>query len=133
VQEEFLEALRKIFESEENILVAYLFGSRAKDLNTPLSDIDIAILLSEIPKSLLEFYLYMVNKLSEVVGDNLDLIILNVAPPMLKHQVIKYGKVIYTRNERERIIFESMAECEYLDFSRALRRYDECLIKQILT
>jgi len=52
---------------------------------------------------------------------------------MLKHQVIKYGKIVYTRNEKERITFEARAESEYLDFSRALRRHDECLIKQILT
>jgi len=133
MQKEFMEALRKIFKSEEKILVAYLFGSQAKKLNTPISDVDIAILLSETPKNLFEYYLYMVNKLSGIVGDNLDLIILNTAPPMLKHQIIKYGKIIYTRDEKERIKFEARAESEYLDFSRALRRYDECLIKQILT
>ena len=133
MQKEVLEALRKIFKGEENISVAYLFGSQAKKLNTKISDIDIAILLSETPKNLFEYYLYMVNKLSRIVGDNLDLIILNIAPPMLKHQVIKYGKIVYTRNEKERITFEARAESEYLDFSRALRRYDESLIKQILT
>jgi len=133
MQKEIMEALRKIFKSEEKILVAYLFGSQAKKLNTKISDVDIAILLSETPKNLFEYYLYMVNKLSGTVGDNLDLIILNTAPPMLKHQIIKYGKIIYTRDEKERIKFEARAESEYLDFSRALRRYDECLIKQILT
>jgi len=132
MQKEIMEALRKIFKSEEKISVAYLFGSHAKKLNTSISDVDIAILLSETPKNLFEYYLYMVNKLSGIVGDNLDLIILNTAPPMLKHQIIKYGKIIYTRDEKERIKFEARAESEYLDFSRALRRYDECLIKKIL-
>jgi len=133
MKKEILEALRKIFKSEEKISVAYLFGSHAKKLNTPVSDIDIAVLLSETPKNLFEYYLYLVNKLSRIVGDDLDLIILNTASPLLKHQIIKYGKIIYTRNEKERIMFESRAESEYLDFSRALKRYDECLIKQILT
>jgi len=31
MQKEFMEALRKIFKSEEKILVAYLFGSHAKN------------------------------------------------------------------------------------------------------
>jgi predicted nucleotidyltransferase len=35
--------------------VAYLFGSHAKKLNTPISDVDIAILLSETPKNLFEY------------------------------------------------------------------------------
>jgi predicted nucleotidyltransferase len=133
VQKEILEALRKILKSEKKISVAYLFGSHAKKMNTPMSDIDVAILLSETPKKLLEYHLYLVNKLSEILGNNLDLIILNTAPPMLKHQIIKYGKIIYSRDEQERVIFEAKAESEYLDFSRALRRYDEYLIKQILT
>jgi len=133
VQKEILEALRKIFKSEEKISVAYMFGSHAKNLNTPMSDVDIAVLLSETPKNLLECHLYLINKLSGILGNNLDLIILNTAPPMLQHQIIKYGKIVYSRNERERIIFEARAESEYLDFSRALRRYDEYLIKQILT
>jgi len=80
MQKEIMEALRKIFREEENISVAYLFGSQARKLNTQISDIDIAILLSETPKNLFEYYLYMVNKLSRIVGDNLDLIILNIAP-----------------------------------------------------
>jgi len=60
--------------------VAYLFGSHAKKLNMQISDVDMAILLSETPNNLFEYYLYMVNKLSGMVGDNLDLIILNTAP-----------------------------------------------------
>jgi predicted nucleotidyltransferase len=36
-----------------HVSVAYLFGSHAKKLNTPISDVDIAILLSETPKTYL--------------------------------------------------------------------------------
>jgi predicted nucleotidyltransferase len=132
VQKEILEALIRFFRSEEKILVAYLFGSHAKEAGTPMSDVDIALLLSEAPKSLLENYLYLVNKLSDILGDRLDLIILNVAPPLLRHHVIKHGKVIYSRDEKARIIFEARAEGEYLDFSRAMGRYDECLMKKVL-
>jgi len=32
----------------------------------------------------------------------MDLIILNTTPPMLKHQIIKYGRIIYSRRELER-------------------------------
>lgn len=133
MQEEIIAALRETLKNEEKISAAYLFGSYARGANTPLSDVDIAVLLSETPKNLLEYHLHLINKLSSIVGDNMDLIILNTAPPMLKHQIIKHGRIIYSRSERERVIFEAKAECEYLDFSRALRRYDECLIKQILT
>ena len=133
MEKDVLEALIKILKNEDKISVAYLFGSKAKGTNTSTSDFDIAVLLSETPTKLLDYYLHLNNKLCGILGDNVDLIILNVAPPMLKHHVIKHGKIIYSRSEKARIMFEAKAENEYLDFSIALKRYDECLMKQILT
>ena len=132
VQKEIPEDLTIFFRSEKKVSVAYLFGSHAKKTHTPKSDIDIAVLLSETPKKLLEYYLYLANKLSEILGNNVDLIILNTSPPLLKHQVIKHGKIIYSQNEEARITFEARAQSEYLDFGRAIARYNECFMKQIL-
>jgi predicted nucleotidyltransferase len=129
---EVREALKEVCEGDEKILAAYLFGSRAREITAGGGDIDIAVLLSAIPQNLLEYYLHLHNRLSEILGDNLHLIILNIAPPLLKHQVIKGGIPIFTRSERSRILFEASAQCEYLDFQRAIKRYDECLIKQLL-
>ncbi|MBS7637466.1 nucleotidyltransferase domain-containing protein [Candidatus Bathyarchaeota archaeon] len=124
--------LGKLFENEENVLVAYLFGSYLRGDQTSRSDIDIAILLYEVPKKPLEYYLHLINILTEVLGDDVDLTILNLAPPLLKFQIIKNGKIIYCRSDRSRINFEAKYICEYLDFRRAMERYDECVMKQIL-
>lgn len=126
-----LKNLEILFNKENKVLVAYLFGSYAKGKQTIKSDIDIAVLLSEIPKKMLEYYLYLVDEASQVLGNEVDLIILNTAPPLLKHQTIKHGKVVYCRNEKARIEFEARAHDEYLDFSRALARYDEWLLKKV--
>lgn len=64
------------------------------------------------------------------MGNEIDLIILNTAPPLLKHQTIKHGKLVYCGNEKARIQFEARSQDEYLDFSRVAKRYDQCLIKQ---
>jgi hypothetical protein len=72
------------------------------------------------------------DKLSEILENDVDLIILNTSSPLLKYQVIKHGKIIYSQNEEARIIFEVKAQREYLDFSRAIARYKECFMKQIL-
>lgn len=125
--------LEILFNKENKVLVAYLFGSYAKGNQTTKSDIDIAVLLSEIPQKMLKYYLHLVNEVSQVLGNEVDLIILNTAPPLLKHQTIKHGKVVYCRDEKARIEFEARAQDEYLDFSRALARYDECLMKKVLT
>lgn len=130
--EEAIKEIGKLFENEENVLAAYLFGSYLRGDQNSKSDIDIAILLYEVPKKPLECYLHLVNMLTEVLGDDVDLTILNLAPPLLKFQIIKNGKVIYCRSDRSRISFEAKSICEYLDFRRAMERYDECMMKQIL-
>lgn len=124
--------LETFFDKEGEVLIAYLFGSYAKGTQTAESDIDVAVLLSTPPHRVLEYYLHLVNELSRVLGSEVDLIILNMAPPMLKHQVIKYGKLVYCRDERARIEFEARAEDEYLDLKRAMERYDECFMKIVL-
>lgn len=123
--------MAKLFEGEGNILMAYVFGSQARGLPTPQSDFDIAVLLSETPHRLLDYYLCLLNKLTDALGDNVDLVILNVSPPLLKYLVIKDGKPIYIRDEGARVAFEARAIDEYLDFSMSLKRYDECLVGKI--
>jgi len=132
VRDEIQKDLITFLRGEKRVSVAYLFGSYAKKTRTADSDIDIAILLSETPEKMLEYYLHLVDELSKILGNQVDLIILNASPPLLKHQVIKYGKIVYSRNEEARVKFEARTQCEYLDFSRALARYNECLINQIL-
>lgn len=132
MQREKLNRLKGILENEKDVQVAYLFGSHARKVSTLKSDVDIAILLSEIPKSPLDYSLYLINRLSEIVGEDLDLLILNIAPPMLKYQVIKYGKLLFSRSERVRVMFEVKALKEYLDLSRVLERYNKCLMDQLL-
>jgi len=133
LQDQTTKDLEILLSKESRVLAAYLFGSYAKGNQTTESDIDIAILLSDFPQKMLEYYLHLVNELSQVLGDEIDLIILNTAPPLLKHQTIKHGKLVYCRDERARVQFEARAQDEYLDFSIAAERYDECLVKQVST
>ncbi|MEM3398050.1 MAG: nucleotidyltransferase domain-containing protein [Nitrososphaerota archaeon] len=124
--------LETFFDKEDEVLVAYLFGSYARGDQTAESDIDIAVLLSTPSHRVLEYYLHLINELSRVSGGEVDLIILNTAPPLLKHQVIKNGIVVYRRDEKTRIEFEARAEDEYLDFKRVMERYDGCFMKVVL-
>ena len=130
--EDKVKKLAMLFESEKRVLVAYLFGSYARGLETPRSDVDIAVLLSEVPERPLEYYLHLERELAKVLEMDVDLVFLNDAPPLLKYQVIKYGRLLFSRDERVRVMFEAKSLCEYLDFSRVLRRYDECFMRRVL-
>ena len=117
--------LVEVLAQDERILVAYLFGSKSKGVQTSESDTDIAVLLSELPEDLLGYWLDLVEKLSRVLGDAVNLTVLNRAPPLLKHEVIKHGQVLCSRDEKTRVEFETKAEGKYLDFSLRRRQYDK--------
>jgi predicted nucleotidyltransferase len=55
--EEVIEALRRVFDDDERVLVAYIFGSKARGTDMESSDVDIAVLLSSSPENLLDYYL----------------------------------------------------------------------------
>jgi len=117
--------------TDARVLVAYLFGSKSKGVETPQSDTDIAIMLSEIPENLLGFYLNLIDRLSNILGDAIDLVVLNTAAPFLKHQVIKHGRIIYCRDDKARVEFEARAEDEYMDLKIYRERYAKALLKEI--
>ena len=123
--------LAEIFRGDERILVAYLFGSKSRGLQTPGSDTDLAVLLSRLPTDMLDYYLDLVDRLSRVVGGSIDLVFLNAASPLLKHQVIKHGKILYSRDETARVEFEAKAIKEYMDFIPRSDEYDEALVEEI--
>jgi hypothetical protein len=80
--------------------------------------VDVAVLLPEhVPQEeYLEQRLGMIAELSELLGTNaVDLVILNLAPPLLVHRVITRGKLVYARDDLRRTRFEARAIQEYLD------------------
>jgi len=119
---------------EQEIVALYLFGSAAAGTQTPLSDIDIAVLLPENIPAHQHFdrRLQMTLDLMKLLGtDKIDLVILNQAPPLLKYQVINRGKVIYCRDERQRSHFEARVILEYLDFKPVLDLQFEYLKRRL--
>ena len=117
------------FEEEKPIVVAYLFGSMAKGTAGRLSDVDIAILMSRDHRPTLDYHLYLMSKLANILRREVDVVILNEATPLLRFEVIKHGKVLYCRDEIERIAFEERTIDEYLDMNKIEKEYLECLLQ----
>lgn len=95
--DENLPALRDLF-VRQGVVLAYLFGSQAEGTARPSSDVDFAILLPPgTPRA--QFFdarLSLINAvMDELHTDKVDLVILNEASPLLMHQVVKFGRVIY--------------------------------------
>ncbi|GCE20373.1 type VII toxin-antitoxin system MntA family adenylyltransferase antitoxin [Dictyobacter kobayashii] len=113
------------FFAQSPVNAAYLAGSLSNRATFgQLSDVDIAVLLMDQIKAdqFLDYQLYFLSELTKrLESDTIDVVILNQASLLLKLQVIKYGQILFSRNEKRRVTFETRAVMDYLDF----KKFDE--------
>ena len=116
--------LNQLF-TQNPVNAAYLAGSLSSRTSFGhLSDVDIAILLMDQIKSdqFLDYQLYFFSELAKrLESESIDVVILNQASLLLKLQVIKYGQILFSRDEKQRVSFETKAVMDYLDF----KKFDE--------
>jgi predicted nucleotidyltransferase len=118
--------LRAVLERDDHVIAAYLFGSRARGGARAGSDVDIAVLLDPPPAASLsgipETLRGELGLAAEAEAD-VDLIVLNNAPPDLVHRVLRDGQLVIDRNRSRRIAFEVRARNEYFDLLPVLEEY----------
>jgi len=110
---ELKQLLREILMKQDDIVFAYLFGSFATGRIHKFSDIDIAVFLKEYN---IKIYKKIFSDLAINLPTEIDLIILNKAPPLLRHKVIKEGFLLFSRDENARIRFIEKTLIQALDF-----------------
>lgn len=116
------------------LLFAYLFGSQAKGTTSSRSDVDIAAFyspkISADKRNALRFSLA-----SDLMGalhrDDLDLVVLNEAPPFLAFQAIHPGKVIFSRDELARTRFEARTLSLYFDRLHYFQKSADTMLKRV--
>ena len=100
-----------------DVLFAYLFGSLAKGSFMPLSDVDIAVYLSE-KKDYSEKRVEILGALNDILEtDEVDLVILNTAPLSLEMKILENKRVLVDKEPFFRHRYESADIRKYLDFS----------------
>jgi len=115
---ERLPVLIEGFKKDPRINALYLFGSYARDKIKPLSDIDIAVLLrnSQAKKDYWDIKLGLLNKAMAILGtDEIDFVLLNEAPYELGYNILKEGRILFCRDEKERQEFQEKIVMDYLD------------------
>ncbi len=95
-----IELLKNFFENKKEIELAVLFGSRAEDRYRRTSDYDIGIFLTEelSKKEKRDFRDKIWTELEIKLNKDLDLILLNEAPPLFLNRILSTGKIILIRN-----------------------------------
>jgi predicted nucleotidyltransferase len=102
---------------KHNVVLAYLFGSRARGCSRSDSDYDIAVLMDRSEVTVMdeiELALDIADAL-KVPADRVDVVALNIADTMLKARVLREGAVIYAENEDVRKVWERKVYLEVLD------------------
>lgn len=122
-----LEALKAYLGQEEEVLLAYLFGSRAEEKVGPQSDYDIALL---VRSPSFELWSRLSHELGTVLEtERVDVVFLNWASVELAYAVIAQGLPLYERSIAERVEFEAKVLSLYGDALPILRRQREEILK----
>lgn len=114
---EKMTAVKTYLGGREDIAFAYLFGSRAAGTATPLSDVDIAVFLTQGPYA--EKRLKILGDLIDILRDDrVDLVILNQSPLPLKCRIVRTRVVLADSLPFVRHLFESRTIRSCMDFSK---------------
>jgi predicted nucleotidyltransferase len=122
--------------TDEQVVVAYLFGSQARGDAGPLSDVDVAVLLEGglSPAEALALRLRLIEAIGRALHtERVDVAPLNNAPYLLQHRAIRDGRVLFCRDELARVRYEFRVLRDYLDFRYFEDKYLQTVEERILT
>jgi predicted nucleotidyltransferase len=112
-------ALVRALEPRGEVLEAYLFGSHATGRAQAHSDIDVAVYIDG-QKSADAAYGYAAeltaHLMAKLHSNEIDVVVLNRAPPVLYHRVLRDGRRILARDLRATTTREGYALSRYCDF-----------------
>jgi uncharacterized protein len=124
----------KCVSGKPEVLAAYVFGSVATGRTRRNSDVDIAILLGDNirPSGMFRYRLRLISELGSALHrPDVDVVILNEAPPLLAHRVLSKGKLVFERSASARIRFQVMTANRYADLVPAFETYIHYLKKSV--
>lgn len=114
-------------EPRAEILEAYLFGSHARGQARPDSDIDVAVYIDEerAEDGDWGYRAELATALMAALGaDDVDIVVLNRAPVLLYHRVLRDGVRLISRDLRATTTRAGQALSRYFDFLPQLDKMD---------
>jgi hypothetical protein len=124
------ERVAAVLSARPEILEAYLFGSRARGAGHAHSDVDVAVFIDEgsIDPGPFGYRSELTTALMSGLGTNaVDVVVLNHAPPLLYHRVLRDGMRLFARDLRATTVREGRALSRHCDFVPHLAKIDALL------
>jgi predicted nucleotidyltransferase len=108
--------------AHSDIAAVYLFGSHATGRQRKRSDLDLGVLFNKDIDGFKRIDLE--TELSNLLRKDVDLIDMRKSGPFLRHQIYKYGKMIYLDGTDFPFLFRAASIRDYLDtnYLRKIRR-----------
>ncbi len=129
-----LDRLRDRLARRPEILEAYRFGSQARGEAAAHSDLDIAVYVDRdrLPPAPFGYAAGLIADLQSGLGlDRLDVVVLNDAPPLLYHRVLRDGERLLARDLAATTTREGRALSRYCDYLPQLRKIDRELARRL--
>jgi predicted nucleotidyltransferase len=129
-----IEKVRSILSGQPGVRLAYLFGSQAEGTAHAVSDVDVAVLLDAglSPRDLGALRLRLAADLMSLLHtDAVDLVVLNHAPFLLRHRVLRQGQLLFAADDAERVRFTAETLERYLDHSYMHGVLDEAMFTRL--
>lgn len=128
-QKELVEVLGR-----KRVIFAYLFGSQARGQSGPGSDVDIAVYLDEglNRDDRFDLRLRLIGDLSVILQtDGVDLLLLRDLPLFFQYRIVREGKLIFCKDELQRIRFEFRVMSLFFDRQYYYWRHTKSLMAQV--
>ena len=128
-------ALKRALMEVRGLAAVYLFGSYGTPFQTPLSDVDIALVFAEDDDSWPLRHVELIGCITEALHeDDVSVTILNRARLAFRHRVLAEGRLLLLLDEIAHADFLESTITRYSDFAidevRFLQEYDRALVEE---
>lgn len=115
------------------IAIVYLFGSKATGRESPISDIDIGVVLKNAPsvKDARDIYQKLYELFTEIYpSEKLDIVFLQDASLPLQYSAICEGRILFEADPIFTADFKHYVMNQYLDFRSILDYFDKITMER---
>ncbi len=133
-QEQLVKTLSTFIAEQPDVRLAYLFGSQARGTAHRLSDVDVAVLLApELSQAQMgEASIRLTGDLMGLLhGNDVDVVILNRAPLLMQHEVLRDGRLLFATADEVRARFAEDTYRRYLDCRYLYDMLDEAMFRRL--
>lgn len=132
INKKTIEKIKTYFAGKPEVAAVYLYGSFSRGTENKFSDLDIGVVSKKL-KDPIRFRIKYISDLTSILEfEDVDVQILGFDGSLpLNFRALKEGSLIYEKNKKERVNFETKTLNLYFDFYPVLERYYQSMEKRI--